>query len=90
MNKKLLGALAPPILFSLALHRWRFLKQQSRRRHGANGFAFVPHTRRFLGRQSLGVELTVMAGAAVFTPVRPKNNSASLVGLKRKLNALEG
>ena len=31
-------------------------KQQSRRQHGANGFAFVPHTRRFLGQQSLGVE----------------------------------
>ena len=34
-------------------------KQQSRRQHGANGFAFVPHTRRFLGQQSLGVEPAV-------------------------------
>ena len=30
------------------------LKQQSRRRYAANGFAFVPHTCRFLGRHPLG------------------------------------
>ena len=32
------------------------LKQQSRRRYAANGFAFVPNPCRFLGQQSLGFE----------------------------------
>ena len=45
-------------------------KQQSRRQHGANGFAFVPHTRRFLGQQSLGVEPAVKRGGFfTFPPV---------------------
>jgi hypothetical protein len=45
-------------------------KQQSRRQHGANGFAFVPHTRRFLGQQSLGVEPAVKrCGFFTFPPL---------------------
>jgi len=45
-------------------------KQQSRRQHGVNGFAFVPHTRRFLGQQSLGVEPAVKRGGFfTFPPV---------------------
>jgi hypothetical protein len=44
-------------------------KQKSRRQHGANGFAFVPHTRRFLGQQSLGVEPAVKrCGFFTFAP----------------------
>jgi hypothetical protein len=44
-------------------------RQQSRRQHGANGFAFVPHTRRFLGQQSLGVEPAVKrCGFFTFAP----------------------
>ena len=37
--------------------------QQSRRQYAANGFALVPHTRRFLGRHWV-VELAVIGVAA--------------------------
>jgi hypothetical protein len=45
----------------------RKLKQQSRRRYAANGFAFVPHTCGFLGQQSLGVEPAVKLVLLAFT-----------------------
>jgi hypothetical protein len=46
-------------------------KQQSRRRYAANGFAFVPHTYRFLGRYSLGVELRVKGSNLHLVPILP-------------------
>ena len=73
----------------------RSLKQQSRRRCAANGFAFVPYTYRFLGRQSLGcrtggeeMRLHLRPKGRRGDPVRPKKNSASADALKRKLTAL--
>jgi hypothetical protein len=47
--------------------------------HGANGFAFVPHTRRFLGRQSLGVEPAVKSGG--FFTFAPHFRAAEKRGL---------
>jgi hypothetical protein len=48
-------------------------RQQSRRRYAANGFAFVPHTCRFLGRQRWVVEPPVKPVGCAFTvvPVLP-------------------
>jgi hypothetical protein len=61
----------------------------------ANGFAFVPYTYRFLGRQSLGcrtggeeMRLHLRPKGRRGDPVRPKKNSASADALKRKLTAL--
>jgi hypothetical protein len=51
-----------------------------------DGFAFVPHTCRFLGQQSSGVELRVKGSNLHL--VRPNKNSASAVTLKRKVIAL--
>ena len=49
---------------------------------GGQRLCFVPHACRFLGRQSLGVELTVMASAAGFTQSDRRKNSACAVALK--------
>jgi hypothetical protein len=44
-------------------------RQQSRQRYAAGGFAFVPHSCRFLGRQSLGVEPAVKGSSLHLVPM---------------------
>jgi hypothetical protein len=46
-------------------------RQQSRQRYAAGGFAFVPHSCRFLGRQSLGVEPAVKGSSLHLVPILP-------------------
>ena len=43
-------------------------------RYAASGFAFVPHTCRFLGQQSLGIELAVKYWWCGFFTFRPQTS----------------
>jgi hypothetical protein len=74
-------------------------RQQSRRPlWAANGFAFVPHTRHFLGRQALGVEPAVKVTRLLHLPSQPpveedgqsrrRKHSARDLGLKSNLMTL--
>ena len=63
------GSVTSPAFITRKIER--LLKQQSRRRYAANGFAFVPHTCRFLGQQSLGVELRVKGSNLHLVPILP-------------------
>jgi len=72
----------------------RKLKQQSRRRYAANGFANVPHTYRFLGRQSLGVEPAVKLVLLAFTQsdrsrIAPIKLCSRAICLRRKNKGMQ-
>jgi len=52
--------------------------EQSRRRYAANGFAFVPHTCRVLGRHSLGYRnRAVKFGSSLSSQLRGKGTPGS-------------
>ena len=69
-------------------HKKAEVQRQQSRRRWTGSFAFVPHTHRFLGRQSLGVEpvsTAVPRLPAGEHSVRPKKHTLRANALKRRL-----
>ncbi len=52
------------------------LKQQSRRRYATDGFALLPHTYRFLGRQSFGCRSQAGEASRMPSPSSPSSHSS--------------
>ena len=73
-------------MIQVKIHSRRaLLKQQSRRRYAANGFAFVPHTVPLRHRRAVETRPSSPSSGSTGTPpVRPRKISARTFSLERK------